>query len=133
MHKSEGKCDSPQYTFNTRSEAEQAAQALGLEGSHSHQGQDGKTVYMPGKTHEEFMEATEQNDGHGMDKKNKSKYLMARDAMYKKLMADKKHKRMDPGDHKKAKDGYHKKDRKPYADDVKSDEGVVGRSFDEVL
>ena len=79
------------------------------------------------------MEATEQNDGHGMDKKKKSKYLMARDAMYKKLMADKKHKRMDPGDHKKAKDGYHKKDRKPYADDVKSDEGVVGRSFDEVL
>lgn len=130
MHK--GKYDSSKYSFGTKREAENAAAKLGIEGTHTHQGEDGGTLYMPGKSHEELMEATK-GDGHGMDKKKKSKYLMARDAMYKKLMADKKGKRMDPGDHKKMKDGHYKKDRKPYADGFKSDAGTIGRLFDEVL
>ena len=43
------------HAYPTKEGAMKDAKKLGLEGIHSHKGKDGKTVYMPGKNHEEFM------------------------------------------------------------------------------
>ena len=73
------------YMYKTKEEAEKAADALGLKGTHTHKGEDGSTLYMPGDSHAAFMKARgEAKDGH----KKKSRYQAARDAMYKKLLKD---------------------------------------------
>ena len=43
--------------FDNPGEAQERAKELGLDGIHSHE-EDGKTVFMPGKTHEEYMKKT---------------------------------------------------------------------------
>ena len=43
--------------FDNPGEATERAKELGLDGIHSHE-EDGKTVFMPGKTHEEYMKKT---------------------------------------------------------------------------
>ena len=124
-----GKSDKPRYSFKTKKEAEKAAQELGLKGTHTHQGESG-TLFMPGKTHQEFMKAQQgKGDGHGMDKKKKNKYLAARDAMYKKLLKDMGGYRKYA---EKNKADKHKK-KSPYMDGIASDEGTIGREFDKGL
>ena len=123
------KFDSSKYTFKTKTEAEKAAQELGLEGSHSHKGEGG-TLFMPGKTHQEFMKAQQsKGDGQGMDKKKKNKYLAARDAMYQKLLKDMGGYRKNS--HKSKVDKHGKKS--PYMDGIASDEGTIGREVDNGL
>ena len=122
------KFDSSKHTFKTKKEAEKAAQELGLEGSHSHQGESG-TLFMPGKTHKVFMKAQQVNsDGQGMDKKKKNKYMSARDAMYQKLLKDRGYRK---NSHKSKVDKHGKKS--PYMDGLASDEGAIGREFDKGL
>ena len=126
------KSDAPRFTFKSKAEAEKSGQALGLEGSHTHQNEAGETVYMPGKNHKEFMESQDKkSDG----RKVKSKYQAARDAMYQKRLKD-------MGSYRKYSEkkvdhppSAHKKDKKkgPYMDGVQSDLGTIGRAFDEVL
>ena len=124
------KFDSSTFTFKSKTEAEKSGQALGLEGSHSHLNEAGETIYMPGKNHKEFMEAQEKkSDG----RKVKSKFQAARDAMYQKRLKDmgsyKKYseKKVDhPG-------SAHSKKKKPYAADIASDAGTVGRELDGLL
>ena len=43
--------------FTTEAEAEERAEAIGCVGSHSHD-EDGNIIYMPCKTHEEYIELT---------------------------------------------------------------------------
>ena len=43
------------HAYPTKEEAMKDAKKLGLKGIHSHKGKDGKTVYMPGESHEAFM------------------------------------------------------------------------------
>ncbi len=45
-------------TFTTEEEAEERAQEIGCEGSHT-MNQDGETVYMPCSTHDRYNELTE--------------------------------------------------------------------------
>lgn len=44
--------------FDSRSEAKQAARMMGLSGAHK-MSCHGKTVYMPGSSHGEYMDATQ--------------------------------------------------------------------------
>jgi hypothetical protein len=111
------------FTFTTKAEAIEAAQALGLEGSHTHKGQSGELLYMPGKSHKEFMESQQNIDEHNK-KSTKSKFLAARDALYKKRLED-------MGAYRKYSDG--KKKKKPYSDDMTPNAGEIGRNIDEVL
>jgi len=112
------------FTFTNKAEALKAAKALGLEGSHTHKGQSGELLYMPGKSHKEFMESQQNTDGHNK-KSAKSKFLAARDAMYKKRLED-------MGSYRKYSDGKKKK-QKPYSDDMAPNAGDIGRNIDEVL
>ena len=64
--------------FDNPGEAQERAKELGLDGIHSHQ-EDGKTVFMPGKNHEEYMKKTggkdvgkkEEVEGYYDDEKKK--------------------------------------------------------------
>ena len=125
------KSDTPRFTFKSKTEAEKAGLALGLEGSHSHTTETGETVYMPGRNHKELMESQEKkSDG----RKVKTKYQQARDAMYRKRLKDMSYRKYSEqkADHPPS---GHKKDKKkgPYMDGVQSDSGTIGRAFDEVL
>ena len=53
--KMEAADDPMAHAYPTKEGAMKEAKKLGLEGIHSHKGKDGKTVYMPGKNHEQFM------------------------------------------------------------------------------
>ena len=59
MHKDKEKmeaADDPMaHSYPTAKEAMKDAKKLGLQGIHMHKGKDGKPVYMPGKSHDEFM------------------------------------------------------------------------------
>jgi len=48
--------------FTTEQEALDRAKVIGCEGSHTHQTEDGKTVYMPCKTHEAYHETIGVNE-----------------------------------------------------------------------
>ena len=130
MHNS--KYDDSKYTFKSKVEAQKAGKALGLEGSHTHTNQAGETVFMPGRNHKEFMESQDKKaDG----RKVKTKYQKARDEMYQKRLKDMGSYRKyseKKADHPAS---AHKKGNKksPYMDGVKSDNGTIGRAFDEVL
>ena len=124
--------DGSSYTYRSKAEAEKAGVALGLEGSHSHTTEAGETVYMPGRNHKEFMESQKKKaDG----RKIKTKFQQARDEMYRKRLKDmgsyrkysEKKKDHPPSAHKKG------KKKGPYMDEIQSDHGTIGRSFDEVL
>jgi hypothetical protein len=43
------------YAFQSKEAAEKMAKKIGLSGVHSHEGKDGKTLWMPGKNMEEFQ------------------------------------------------------------------------------
>ena len=123
--------DGSKYTFKSKAEAEKAGKALGLEGSHTHTNQAGETVFMPGRNHKEFMESQDKKaDGH----KEKTKYQKARAEMYQKRLKDmgsyRKYSEKKQADMHGAKK---KKNKSPYMDGVKSDNGTIGRAFDEVL
>lgn len=49
--------------FDNPGEAMERAKELGLDKIHTHKGKDGKTIYMPGETHEEYMKAIK-SKGH---------------------------------------------------------------------
>ena len=58
MHKKnkiEAADDPMAHSYPTAKEAMKDAKKLGLKGIHMHKGKDGKPVYMPGKSHDEFM------------------------------------------------------------------------------
>jgi len=48
--------------FDSPEEAKRRGEDLGLEGTHTHKDEKGKTVHMPGKTHEEYMKAVKKKD-----------------------------------------------------------------------
>jgi len=50
--------------FDNPGEAMKRAKELGLDEVHTHKTDDGKTVYMPGKTHEEYMKKTTTKGPH---------------------------------------------------------------------
>jgi len=58
--------------YSTEEEAMSRAEELGLTGVHTHT-EDGETVYMPGETHDDYVEATENNDMNSSHK-DKEKY-----------------------------------------------------------
>ena len=123
--------DASSYTYRSKAEAEKAGMALGLEGSHSHTTEAGETVFMPGRNHKEFMESQEKKaDG----RKVKTKFQQARDEMYRKRLKDMSYRKYSEkkADHPPS---AHKKGKKkgPYMDGVQSDQGTIGRAFDEVL
>ena len=43
------------HAYPTKEQAMKDAKKMGLSGVHMHKGKDGKTIYMPGGSHEEFM------------------------------------------------------------------------------
>lgn len=53
--KMEAADDPMAHSYPTAKEAMKDAKKLGLKGIHMHKGKDGKPVYMPGKSHDEFM------------------------------------------------------------------------------
>tara|TARA_R100001126_G_scaffold101078_1_gene80759 strand:- start:31 stop:888 length:858 start_codon:yes stop_codon:yes gene_type:complete len=53
--KMEAADDPMAHSYPTAKEAMKDAKKLGLQGIHMHKGKDGKPVYMPGKSHDEFM------------------------------------------------------------------------------
>ena len=48
--------------FDNPQDAEKRAKKLGIEGHHTHKDDKGKTVYMPGKSHQEYMKAIKKKD-----------------------------------------------------------------------
>ena len=53
--KMEAADDPMAHSYPTAKEAMKDAKKLGLQGIHMHKGKDGKPVYMPGKSHDEFI------------------------------------------------------------------------------
>lgn len=47
--------DEREYMFSKKEDAEKVAEELGMNGVHSHKSEDGRTLWMPGNSHEEFM------------------------------------------------------------------------------
>ena len=47
--------DEQEYMFSKKEDAEKVAEELGMDGVHSHESEDGRTLWMPGNSHEEFM------------------------------------------------------------------------------
>jgi hypothetical protein len=43
------------HAYPTKEQAMKDAKKMGLSGIHMHKDKDGKTIYMPGGSHEEFM------------------------------------------------------------------------------
>ena len=48
--------------FDNPEDAKKRGEELGLEGTHTHKDNAGKTMYMPGKSHEEYMKALKKKD-----------------------------------------------------------------------
>ena len=48
--------------FDNPEDAKKKGKELGLEGTHTHKDNTGKTVHMPGKSHEEYMKALKKKD-----------------------------------------------------------------------
>mgnify|MGYP003656888297 FL=1 len=48
--------------FDNPEEAKKRGEELGIEGMHTHKDDAGKTVYMPGKSHEEYMKALKKSN-----------------------------------------------------------------------
>jgi hypothetical protein len=48
--------------FDNPEDAKKRGKELGLEGTHTHKDNTGKTVHMPGKSHEEYMKALKKKD-----------------------------------------------------------------------
>jgi len=53
--------------FDNPKDAEKRAGELGLQGHHKHKDDNGKTIYMPGKSHEEYMRAIKKSKHQTMD------------------------------------------------------------------
>ena len=53
--KMEAADDPMAHAYPTKEQAMKDAKKMGLSGVHMHKGKDGKTIYMPGGSHEEFM------------------------------------------------------------------------------
>jgi hypothetical protein len=60
--KKKAKSDGSEDIFDNPQDAEKRAKQLGIEGHHTHKDDKGKTIYMPGKTHEEYMKALKEKD-----------------------------------------------------------------------
>jgi len=48
--------------FDNPEDAKRRGEELGLEGTHTHKDDAGKTMYMPGKSHEEYMKTLKKKD-----------------------------------------------------------------------
>ena len=95
--------------FDNPGEAMERAKEMGLSGIHSHE-EDGKTVFMPGKTHEEYMS---KNKGKDIPKKVEG-YKDMEDKMKAMMKPDDEEKEAgyhydDEDEDKKKKAGYHNK------------------------
>ena len=91
-----------QDLFTTAEQAEEKAKEMGLEGSHTHSHMvDGKEIklYMPGRTHEEYLEAKKKEMGAHEDKE-----MGAHEDDDKEMGAHEDDKEKDMMDHKKKKD-----------------------------
>ena len=53
--------------FDNPKDAEKRAKELGIQGHHTHKDEKGKTVYMPGKSHEEYMRAIKKSKHQTME------------------------------------------------------------------
>ena len=53
--------------FDNPQDAEKRAKDLGIEGHHSHKHEKGKTIYMPGKSHKEYMRAIKKSKDQVME------------------------------------------------------------------
>lgn len=53
--------------FDNPQDAEKRAKDLGIEGHHSHKDEKGKTIYMPGKSHKEYMRAIKKSKDQVME------------------------------------------------------------------
>ena len=129
------------YKYKTEDEAKKAAVQLGLKDVHTHKGEDGSLIYMPGATHDEFMKAVEaKGDGH---KKKKTRYHSARDAMYKKRLKDMGRYKYSSADSEaveevavaaeEAEPAEAPAVKSPYAAGFDSTDMMVGRLFEDVL
>ena len=123
--------------YKTQEEARKAADRMGLKGTHTHKGEDGSTLYMPGRSHEDYMRYMEsKKDMHGKKKdmhmkKKKTKFQAARDAMYKKMM-DRSYKRSSE-DEAETKTETPEVKPSPYASGFDTADTTIGRVFDDVL
>jgi|TARA_B100000073_G_scaffold142705_1_gene117418 hypothetical protein len=121
--------------YKTQEEARKAADRMGLKGTHTHKGEDGSTLYMPGRSHEDYMRYMEsKKDGHGKKKdmhmkKKKTKFQAARDAMYKKMM-DRSYKKSSED---VAETETPEVKPSPYASGFDAADTTIGRVFDDVL
>lgn len=52
--------------FDNPEEAKKRGKELGVEGVHTHKDDTGKTVYMPGKSHEEYMKALRKKEAEAL-------------------------------------------------------------------
>tara|TARA_Y100001938_G_C8097470_1_gene439118 strand:- start:186 stop:1904 length:1719 start_codon:yes stop_codon:yes gene_type:complete len=92
--------------YTNREEAEKAAPAMGLEGSHTHQHRiDGENVefFMPGKNHEEYLKAkaemeAKQNEDKEKDMMDKDREEKMEDEDKKMEDEDEKEKKMSKGE-----------------------------------
>ncbi len=121
--------------YKTQEEAKKAADRMGLKGVHTHKGEDGSTMYMPGSSHEDYMRYREsKKDMHGKKKdmhmkKKKTKFQAARDAMYKKMM-DRSYKKSSEDT---AETATPEVKPSPYATGFDAADTTIGRVFDDVL
>ena len=60
--KKKAKSDESEDVFDNPQDAEKRAKQLGIEGHHTHKDDKGKTVYMPGKSHQEYMKSLKKKD-----------------------------------------------------------------------
>lgn len=96
--------------FDNPGEAMERAKEMGLSGIHSHE-EDGKTIFMPGKTHEEYMS---KNKGKDIPEKVEG-YKHMEDEMKAMMHPDDEEKEAgyhdddEDDEDKKKKAGYHKK------------------------
>ena len=64
--KKKAKSDRSEDIFDNPQEAEKRAKQLGIEGHHTHKDDKGKTIYMPGKSHEEYMKALRKKEAEAL-------------------------------------------------------------------
>ena len=60
--KKKAKSDGSEDMFDNPQDAEKRAKKLGIEGHHTHKDDKGKTIYMPGKSHQEYMKSLKKKD-----------------------------------------------------------------------
>lgn len=63
--------DPMSHVYKTKEEAIKVAKKMGLDGYHEHESESGKKVYMPGKSHKEFLDAHKKMQSKGGSKKSK--------------------------------------------------------------